>query len=137
MAALQDTPLRIPDKWSATWFRQFVVEVLAKADVRNSIGDGVSVSSDGNSYATLSTVDAQAAALAAHVGDPFTHEQIVQAHVAEAHPHTQYLTQPDAVALQLPVGSVFLTIDNTNPATLLGYGTWTQRATGDLLLGAA
>lgn len=37
--------------------------------------------------------------------------------------------------IQLPVGSVFFTTVNTNPATLLGYGTWTQRAQGRFIVG--
>lgn len=34
-----------------------------------------------------------------------------------------------------PVGSVFLATVNTNPATLLGYGTWQQMAFGRTLIG--
>lgn len=34
-----------------------------------------------------------------------------------------------------PVGSVFLSMVNTNPATLLGYGTWAQMAFGRTLIG--
>lgn len=39
-------------------------------------------------------------------------------------------------ATQLPVGSIFFTADNTNPGTLLGYGTWELRASGQALIGA-
>lgn len=35
----------------------------------------------------------------------------------------------------LPVGSVFIAVVNTNPNTLLGYGTWTQIAGGRVLIG--
>lgn len=38
---------------------------------------------------------------------------------------------PDA----FPVGSVFLAVVATNPATLLGYGTWVQIAQGKALFG--
>jgi hypothetical protein len=34
-----------------------------------------------------------------------------------------------------PVGSVFLSVVNTNPGTLLGYGTWSQIAGGRVLIG--
>lgn len=34
-----------------------------------------------------------------------------------------------------PVGSVFLSVTNTNPATLLGGGTWVAFATGRMLIG--
>ncbi len=48
-----------------------------------------------------------------------------------------YLTETQADALyRLPVGTVFLTIGNTNPGTLLGYGTWALRASGLTLVGA-
>ena len=34
-----------------------------------------------------------------------------------------------------PVGSVFISVVNTNPGTLLGYGTWSAFATGRMLVG--
>lgn len=34
-----------------------------------------------------------------------------------------------------PVGSVFLSVVNTNPATLLGFGTWAALAAGRMLVG--
>lgn len=38
-------------------------------------------------------------------------------------------------AAQLGVGTVFLSVVATNPATLLGYGTWTAIAAGRVLVG--
>ena len=35
-----------------------------------------------------------------------------------------------------PVGSVFLSVNNTNPNTLLGYGTWTLISQGRMIMGA-
>lgn len=34
-----------------------------------------------------------------------------------------------------PVGSVFIAVVNTNPATLLGYGTWSAFGAGRMLIG--
>jgi hypothetical protein len=34
-----------------------------------------------------------------------------------------------------PVGALYLSVTNTNPATSLGYGTWSQVAQGLLLIG--
>lgn len=53
---LQKIPLtRIPDQWSASWFAQFIREVLAFADVRNSIeGPGVTISGQPDEPATIS-----------------------------------------------------------------------------------
>ncbi len=42
---------------------------------------------------------------------------------------------PVSVAAAWPVGSVFLSVVSTNPATLLGIGTWTQIAGSRMLIG--
>ena len=63
MSGIQHVSLRVPAEWDAGWFRHFITEVLAKADVRNAAGHGLLVQSAGNSVAVLS-VDAGMAALA-------------------------------------------------------------------------
>lgn len=40
-----------------------------------------------------------------------------------------------SVAAAWPVGSVFLSVVSTNPATLLGFGTWSAIAAGQVLVG--
>jgi predicted RNase H-like nuclease (RuvC/YqgF family) len=81
--------------WDASWFRVFVAEIIAKADVRNAIGEGVVITSDGNSVATLS-VDAETlGALTAHDGDPNAHANVIALHTSNSDPHTQYLTRTD------------------------------------------
>ena len=42
---------------------------------------------------------------------------------------------PAAGGEAFPVGSVFIAVVNTSPATLLGYGTWSQIAGGRMLVG--
>jgi hypothetical protein len=44
-------------------------------------------------------------------------------------------THPGGGGEAFPVGSVFLAVVNTNPATLLGYGTWSAFAAGRMLVG--
>lgn len=50
---IEKIPLRIPANWDAAWFERFVREVLANADVRNAIGQGLDVSGQSDSVATL------------------------------------------------------------------------------------
>lgn len=88
MAGIQNIPLRIPREWSPEWFDTFVREVLAKMDTRNAVGNGVTVSSNGNSVATI---DAE-----------LTQDNIDDAiadHEAAANPHPTYLTEAEADAL--------------------------------------
>lgn len=44
--------------------------------------------------------------------------------------------EADQIAAQLPVGSIYQNaVDGTNPATLLGYGTWSEYAEGRVMVG--
>ena len=65
MSGIQDLPhQRIPEKWDAKWFLEFIRDVLAKADVRNAIGEGgVSISGTPDEEATLTLSDAPIANL--------------------------------------------------------------------------
>ncbi len=96
MSGIQKTPLRIPDVWDAAWFRLFVSEVMAKADVRNAIGYGLTITSDGNSVATISADAETTGAITGHNLDPLAHAQAFNAHRAESDPHPQYLKVADA-----------------------------------------
>lgn len=96
MAGIQKTTLRIPDEWSATWFRQFVAENMARADVRNAIGYGITISSDGNSVATLSTDAESAGAILGHNLDPTAHGAAFEAHVSQPDPHPIYAMHREA-----------------------------------------
>lgn len=42
---------------------------------------------------------------------------------------------PAGPAFQFPVGSIFMAVVATNPASLLGYGTWAALAPGRVLIG--
>ena len=75
-------------------------------------------------------------------------------HAAAADPHTGYVKENDASWVDLtdggastlhshaggggpafPVGAVFIAVVSTDPATLLGYGTWSAFGTGRVLVG--
>jgi hypothetical protein len=52
---LEVIPLRIPDRWDPVWFERFILDVLAKADVRNAIpGPGISIDGTSDTPATIS-----------------------------------------------------------------------------------
>jgi microcystin-dependent protein len=79
----------------------------------------------------------------------------IQAHVASAHAPTDAQKNSDITKAEIeakltgqisshthaggseafPVGSVFIAVVSTNPATLLGYGTWAAFAAGRVLVG--
>lgn len=46
-------------------------------------------------------------------------------------------TQPAATNQAFPVNAVFVTIDPTNPASTLGYGTWSSVGAGQVLVGVS
>jgi len=48
---------------------------------------------------------------------------------------TQSITVAALLSAVWPVGSVYTAIVNTNPGTLLGFGTWASIATGRVLVG--
>jgi hypothetical protein len=96
MSALQHTPLRIPDVITGAWFRQFVIEVLAKADIRNAIGYGITITSDGDSVATISADAETAGAISGHNLDPLAHVEAFAAHVSQPDPHPAYAMHREA-----------------------------------------
>src|SRR3990167_1441699 len=50
-------------------------------------------------------------------------------------PITKKSTVPNILALGWPVGSEFLSLVSTNPATVLGFGTWSAIGAGRVLVG--
>lgn len=95
MSGIEQTTLFIPDQWSASWFRTWVAQNLARADVRNAIGYGVTISSNGNSVATISADAETAGAISGHDLDPFAHVAAFGAHVAQPNPHPVYAGADD------------------------------------------
>lgn len=54
MSGLENIPYRIPQEWDPKWFLDFIKDVLAKADVRNSLGVGITIEGESDELATLS-----------------------------------------------------------------------------------
>lgn len=82
----------------------------------------VASSHSGSTHASV-----QSAAEATAAGALSSHEADADAHgtfAAASHTHEAF-----------PVGAVFLSVVSTSPATLLGYGTWSQIAGGRMLVG--
>lgn len=46
---------RIPEQWDSRWFSEFIRDVLSLLDVRNAIGEGITVSGQPGEVATLSS----------------------------------------------------------------------------------
>ena len=44
----------------------------------------------------------------------------------EGHTHDEYITKSQMLELLYPIGSLYVSMNNTNPNTVLGIGTWTQ-----------
>jgi hypothetical protein len=128
MSGIEQIPLIIPEQWSASWYRQHVAEVLAKLDTRNAIGDGIAISSDGNSVATLSANAAISSAVATHNADPAAnpaaiaaHDALVTAHApafnahrAETDPHPDLIDDLDAVTAVAEADYVLVSQSGTN-----------------------
>lgn len=104
MSGIQQTTLRIPDRWDAAWFRTFIAENLSKADIRNAIGLGVTITSIGNSVATISTDAETAGAIHGHNEDPLAHSEGFAAHVSQPNPHPQYVRVAEGESYAFFVG---------------------------------
>lgn len=50
-------------------------------------------------------------------------------------PVTKKVTIANVLALAYPVGSIYISVNSTNPATSLGFGTWTAFGSGRVLVG--
>ena len=83
-----------------------VREVLSKADVRRSIGNGVTITATGDTVATLDVMTAINSAVDTHDADATVHTAAFDAHKAEANPHPTYLTQAEGDALYEPTASI-------------------------------
>ena len=60
---------------------------------------------------------------------------LTHANVADAITKKHANTLDHNLAASWPIGSVYLAVVATNPATLLGFGTWAQIAIGQMLVG--
>jgi hypothetical protein len=102
------------------------------------------VGADGSAVET--SHDFRLSALAAAVTNKADTDdpRFTDARAPTAHDHdTRYYTEAEVDALlsglgggpAFPVGSIFIAAVNTNPATLLGYGTWAAFGAGRVLVG--
>ena len=63
-------------------------------------------------------------------------ENLINADSLGGSPANDYLLKTSAINLIYPVGSIYITFSEENPATLFGVGTWTK-IEGKFLLGAS
>lgn len=87
---IENTVIRVPDIIDGVWFRRWVTEELAKADIRNATAVGATITTDAYGRPVL-TFDVTSD-VAAHNVDPLAHAEAFAAHRSESNPHTQYLT---------------------------------------------
>lgn len=94
-------------------------DVLPTIGQKNALAGTAGTPGDGNRYVTSSDT------------------RLSDARTPTAHDHDY--AEPEhtheAVGEAFPVGSVFISVVSTNPATLLGYGTWAAFGVGRFLLG--
>ena len=62
-------------------------------------------------------------------GEVVAHKSLVDGSETTLHSH------PGGGAAAFPVGAIFISVDSTNPATSLGYGTWVAFGAGRVLVG--
>lgn len=89
MSGIEKTVIRVPDIIDGVWFRRWVTEELAKADVRNATAVGMTIETDAYGRPVL-TFDVSPD-VAAHNVDPLAHAEAFAAHRSESDPHTQYV----------------------------------------------
>jgi hypothetical protein len=85
--SIKEATIYVPDVWSAQWFRRWVIEQLSKADVRNAIGVGVEITTEGNSVATLTTNAETAGSIDAHNADPNANAAAFAQHNSDINAH--------------------------------------------------
>jgi hypothetical protein len=91
---IQDVPIRLPLNYEGfkDWFPRFVREFIVPADVRNADGEGLTVTSDGNSRATLTTQVTQTVL-----------NNAIATHEAASDPHPGYVTTAEGDAAYAPL----------------------------------
>lgn len=113
-----------------------------KLDTRERLGVDHSLAGDANDGAHKKVTLLEQAAdpsLAANTGYIYTKDVagVTEAFYRDSAGAVTQLTTAGKVDVPqaLPVGSVYIAVVATNPASLLGYGTWAAFATGRMLIG--